>query len=202
LPEVIRSNIPNVIDKMLKEVYASYRDKDITMQFELGEGRSLSVKLVDEKTYNRLADISFDMELEGVQFKFKAMLDDCAVHDYGDGPVLIPLDHKTTGQYNNFPTIHPSYIRQGTFYNFALEELGFATRNLAMFVYHYPKIRQAHSPYESPIEFEMSAKFINTFSTKTCVDLMTDAIKCLKLEEPPPGTDTCPVCRFVREASK
>lgn len=202
LPEIVRSNIPNVVDKMLKEVYDDYRNKGIPMEFELAEGRKLEVKLVDKKTYDRLSDISFPMELEGVKFKFQAMLDDCAIQDYGEGPILIPLDHKTTGSYNNFPTIHPSYIRQGTFYNFALDELGFNTRNTALFVYHYPKIRQTHTPFESPIEFEMSAKYINTFSTRTCIELMTDAIKCLKLENPPIGSDTCPTCRFVREASK
>ncbi|NJM10380.1 MAG: PD-(D/E)XK nuclease family protein [Bdellovibrionaceae bacterium] len=94
LPEIVRSNIPNVVDKMLKEVYDVYRDKGVPMEFELAENRKLEVKLVDKKTHNRLSDISFEMELEGVKFKFVAMLDDCAIQDYGEGPILIPLDHQ------------------------------------------------------------------------------------------------------------
>ncbi|MGB6836488.1 MAG: PD-(D/E)XK nuclease family protein [Dehalococcoidia bacterium] len=111
-----------------------------------------------------------------------------------DGPLYVPVDHKTRGSPPN--GTHPAYQLQLDGYALLLEVNGRPSAGYGLLIYYMPRPGQLHEGLPIAVQ-------IDTVQTdpERAQRWMRDAREVLDLPEPPPSSPACEYCAWVEAVS-
>lgn len=182
-PSGIFPSLPSGMDKVLKEHFNKFRDKE-EMPPELCEDSSCeNMKLFDDKEKLKV----WQNNLKGVSWKdeegneLHGAVDNLLVR----GNKLIVLDYKTRG----FPLkedTHEKYQKQLDIYNFLLRKNGYETEDFGFLLFYVPK----EVTETGEVVFDTTLKKMPT-NTKDAETLWKDALELLNSDCPKEVCEWC-----------
>jgi hypothetical protein len=177
-PEKPVATITIGLDRVIKEYFNKYRDKDTLPPFL---EKKIPGKLIRNlPSWLEFKDLNLDAKLYGY-------LDECLIIDDN---FYAPLDHKTRG---NIPEdTHPAYQLQMDVYTFLLEQNNFPTKNKAYLVYYIPK---GGDLFNNGFQFDVYPVELRT-EPKKAKQIFYMAISTLREDQIPKQNKDCLFCNW------
>ena len=194
-PETPFPSLPNGMDKILKEHFDRFMEKN-KLPPEIRENKECkSCKLFSDKEKMAI----WRNNKKGLEYYDKEL--DVLLHGAIDnilvkGKKLIVLDYKTRG----FPLkedTHERYQAQMDLYNFLLRKNNYETEDYALLLFYYPN----NVLETGEVIFDTVLKKINT-SAEDGERIFLKAIKIIKSEETPKSNINCNFCNFIRKVKE
>ncbi len=190
-PDTIFPSLPRGMDKILKEHFDRFMEKD-QLPPELRELNNINgLKLFNDKEKLKL----WRNNLKGIQYLDKesgillrGAIDNLLVK----GKKFIVLDYKTRG----FPlkeNSHEHYQSQLDIYNLLLRKNNYETEDFSFLLFYYPK----EVLETGEVIFDTKLMEIKTYP-KNGEKIFNKAIEILSLQEPPQPSKNCNFCFWAK----
>lgn len=181
------------VDVLLKQEFDSYRAKG--EPHPLITANNIQARLFSNQSLlnqwrNNLAGIRYyDEALDATLF---GAVDD--ILEFEDGK-LAPLDYKSTG--SNVPTVYDRFQLQMDIYTFLLEKNGFLTPRKGYLAFY---IVNKGDGFVDRLPFKKELHEIET-DPSDIPKLFKDAVGTLRKNAPPPASQDCKFCQWLRRAA-
>ena len=183
-PEGIFPSLPSGMDRILKEHFDSYIDKEeLPPEFKKHkiEARLFSDRKLLDRWRNYKQGIAWADENGNI---LRGAVDNILVN----GKKLIVLDYKTRG-YEVKSDTHEHYRNQLDFYNFMLRKNGYETEDYSYLIFYHPD-----KVLDNVFLFHTHLVKVDV-NAENAGKIFSDAIKLLGESMPPPS-DGCAYCKY------
>ncbi len=191
-PNTAFPSLPSGMDKILKEHFDRFRDKD-SFPPELREKECINgCSLFKDKEKLKL----WRNNLKGITYLDKesgVILHGAVDNILIKGKKLIVLDYKTRG----FPLkddTHEHYRAQLDLYNFLLRKNGFETEDFSFLLFYYPK--EVLETGEVIFDTKLIEMKVNV---KDGEKIFKRAVEVLLSDEIPKGLEDCEFCKYLEK---
>jgi hypothetical protein len=181
------------VDVLLKQEFDSYRVKGEPHPLLLAnniQARLFSNQSLLNQWRSNLAGIRYyDETLDATLF---GAVDDILEFEGGK---LAPLDYKSTG--SNVPTVYDRFQLQMDIYTFLLEKNGFPTPRKGYLAFY---IVNKGDGFVDRLPFKKELHEIET-DPSDIPKLFKDAVETLRKNAPPPASQDCKFCQWLRRVA-